>query len=165
MWIVAGILLGLVVLAALVGFHSGPHTHVAAGILGLVAALWLVIMALDGHSAPALWALLSADLVVSAGVGVMGWFGLSSPATSRRRTSLEGEEGVALGELDPEGVVSVRGEHWSARSLNGKVRAGGRVQVVKAQGVRLEVWAEEPEVEPCPPGPELEPGRSKETGS
>ena len=37
MWVIAGVLLGLVVLVSLIGFHVGPHAHVAAGILGLAA--------------------------------------------------------------------------------------------------------------------------------
>ncbi len=162
MWIVAGILLGLVVLSAVVGFHSGPHSHVFAGVCGLVAAIWLVIMAVEGRSAPVLWALLSADLVVSAGLGVMGWLGLSSPpGGTHRHMRLEGAEGVALGDLQPDGVVSVRGEHWSAHSVNGNVSAGGRVQVVSARGVRLEVWAEDPADET----PEIEAGENKETST
>lgn len=170
MWIVAGILLGLVVLASVIGFHTGPHSHVFAGACGLAAAVWLVIMALAGRSAPLLWALLSADLVVSGGVGVMGWLGLSNRGRETpRRIRLEGSEGVALGDLGPEGVVSVRGEHWSARSVNGKVRAGGRVQVIRASGVRLDVWAEDPELEPAGGepvvGPGENPGENRETSA
>jgi membrane-bound ClpP family serine protease len=170
MWVIAGILLGLVVLTALVGFHSGPHSHVFAGALGVVAAIWLVVMAIEGRSAPLLWALLSADLVVSAGVGLMGWFGLKHRATGgNRRMRLEGVEGVALGELGPEGIVSIRGEHWSARSVNGRVRPGGRVQVIRAEGVRLDVWAEDPESEPEPKltqaAPTLDAGENKEKGT
>lgn len=166
MWIVAGILLGLVVLASLVGFHSGPHSHLFAGVCGLVAAVWLVVMAVDGRSTPMLWTLLSADLVVSAGVGVMGWFGLSRPAGgTHRRMRLEGTEGVALGDMTPEGTVSVRGEHWSARSVNGRVRAGGRVQVIRADGVRLEVWAEEPERELAEGTLDTGPSENKETNT
>ena len=166
MWVIAGILLGLVVLASLVGFHSGPHSHLAAGIIGLVAAVWLVIMAVVGRSAPLLWALLSADLVISAGVGVMGWFGLSHRATGPPRTTrLEAAEGVALSDLAPEGTVSVRGEQWSARSLNGRARAGGRVQVIGVSGIHLEVWAEEPEPEPNDGEPKLDAGGSRETST
>lgn len=145
MWIVAGVLLGLVVLSALVGFHSGPHAHAAAGVIGVAAAAWLVLMAVSGRSGPALWALLSADLVVSAGVGVMAWSGLSSrhAAGGQHLPALEGAEGVAVSDLVPEGIVRVRGEQWSAVSLNGRVRAGTRVQVLHVAGVRLEVWGEE----------------------
>ncbi len=34
MWVILGILLGLVVLAALLGFHIGPHSHAVAGAAG-----------------------------------------------------------------------------------------------------------------------------------
>jgi membrane-bound ClpP family serine protease len=147
MWIIAGVLLGLMVLVGLVGFHTGPHSHVVAGVLGALAAAWLVVMALDGRSSSLLWALLSADLVVSTGLGALAWKGLSAAADAadpeaRRRLS-EGTEGVALTALTPEGIVRVRGEDWSAVSRNGDVPAGGHVQVLRAAGLRLEVWREE----------------------
>ena len=49
MWVIAGVLLGLVVLVSLVGFHLGPHVHVAAAACGLVAGAWFVWMAFDGR--------------------------------------------------------------------------------------------------------------------
>jgi membrane-bound ClpP family serine protease len=58
-------------------------------------------------------------------------------------TRLEGVSGTAISELNPDGTVRVRGESWSAHSLNGRVPAGGTVQVINAKGVRLEVWGEE----------------------
>lgn len=145
MWFVAGVLLGVVVLGALIGFHTGPHTHVVAGAAGLVAAAWLLVMALAGRSTAVLWVLFSADLVVSAGVAVMAAVGLShrGRTTTARVGRVEGAEGVALSDLSPEGIVRVNGEQWSAVSLNGTVRARSRVQVIRAGGVRLEVWGEE----------------------
>jgi len=150
MWIIAGVLLGLVVLAAVVGFHSGPHSHVAASLIGAAAAAWLVFMAVSGRSGSLLWALLSADVVLSAGVGVMAWKGLSSrhAASGQHVPALEAAEGVALSDLVPEGVVRVRGEEWSAVCVNGTARAGSGVQVLRVAGVRLEVWGEEAEAEP-----------------
>ena len=146
MWVIAGVLLGLVVLAALLGFHVGPHAHLAAGIFGVIAAIWLVAMAVDGRSAPLLWALLSADVVVSAGLGMLGWKGLTTrthPA-ERRMVSLEGSEGVAVSDLNPGGIVRVNGEDWSATAANGAAHAGASVQVLGVKGVRLEVWVESP---------------------
>ena len=147
MWVVAGVLLGLVVLVSLTGFHAGPHAHLLAGALGVVAAAWFVAMAADGRSAPVLWALLSSDLVVSAGVVFLAYKGLSAGRTyvsTRHRVSPEAAQGVAVSDLDPNGLVRVRGETWSAVSVNGTVRSGAPVQVVRAEGVRLEVWGEEP---------------------
>ena len=144
MWIIAGVLLGVVVLASLIGFHTGPHTHVAAGILGVVAAVWLVAMAVDGRSPSLVWSLFTADLVVSAGVGVMGWYGLSHQAGFGYHPGrLEGAEGVAVNELAPDGIVQVRGEQWSAHAVNGPVAPGTPVQVLRATGVHLEVWGEQ----------------------
>ena len=145
MWVIAGVLLGLMVLVGLAGFRTGPHSHVVAGILGALAALWLVVMAIDGRSAPVLWALLSADVVVSSGIGVLAWKGLTAPAPSssgRQGGVTEGAEGIALTPLTPDGVVRIRGEDWSAVSRNGDVPTGGRVQVIR-MGVRLEVWRED----------------------
>src|SRR5208283_865067 len=145
MWVIAGVLLGLVVLASLIGFHVGPHAHVAAGILGALAAVWLVVMALDGRSAPVLWALLSADVVVSGGIGTLACKGLTTTDTYAGRHMImpDGAEGVAVGDLDPEVIVRVNGENWSAVALNAPVRAKTPVQVLRAKGVRLEVWGDQ----------------------
>ena len=149
MWIVAGVLLGTMVLASLVGFHSGPHAHAVAGVFGVIVAAWFVYMVVEGRSAPVLWALLGADLVVSAGVGITAWKGLTGRnAAGYHLSSLESAEGVAISDLVPQGIVRVRGEQWSAVSVNGTVGAGTRVQVLRAAGVRLEVWGED--TEPAP---------------
>lgn len=146
MWVIAGLLLGLVVVASLVGYHAGPHTHVLAGVLGIVAAVWLAIMVFDGQSLSLLVALLGADLVVSIGIGALAWHGLRTrplEASGHRLSSLESAEGIAMSELDPGGIVRVQGENWSAESLNGTLRSGTRVQVIRVDGVRLAVWGEE----------------------
>lgn len=146
MWIVAGILLGLVVLAAAAGTHAGPHAHLVSSITGAVAAIWLVVMAALGYADPLLYVLLAADVTMS---GVMGTFAvkaLRSPgalgAANEPPASVEGKMGRAVSDLDPEGVVRVGGEEWTALSLNGSVRRGEEVQVINVKGVRLEVWGE-----------------------
>jgi membrane-bound serine protease (ClpP class) len=147
MWIAAGVLIGLVVIASLAGFHLGPHVHFAAGVLGIVAAAWLVMMLIQGRSASAVWALLAAVLVVSAAAVAVGWVGLSGRGTvAYHPERIEGAEGIAVNDLAPDGLVRVRGEQWSATSVNGTARAGTRVQVLRVSGLRLDVWAEEPEV-------------------
>ena len=157
MWIVAEVLLGLVVLGLLIGLHSGPHAHIGAGAIGVIGAAWLVFMAVSGRSAPVLWALLLVDLVVSIAVVALAWKGLSGRHTiepvhhhieERQLGSLEAAEGVAVSALTPEGIVRVRGEHWSAVSVNGPVPADTKVQVLRAGGVRLEVWGENGEIGP-----------------
>ena len=148
MWIVTGVLLGLVCLAALCGFHFGPHAHAVAGAVGLLAAGWLIYALLDAGPGHSLWWLLGADLVVSAGLGALAWFGLSRSREATERyhlSSLEGSLGTVVSDLAPEGVIRVGGEQWSAVSLNGTAPASTRVQVLRAAGVRLEVWGEEAE--------------------
>ena len=141
-----------------------PARHiVAATAVGIVTAAWFVLMAVDGHSAPVLWALLSADLVVSAGVGIMAWSGLKHVSSAegvavRHLSSIESAEGVAVSDLADEGIVRVHGEEWTAVSVNGTVRAGSRVQVLRAAGVHLEVWGEEAEAEATPASFQLDRG-------
>ena len=42
MWIVAGVLLGLVVFSSIFGFHIGPHAHAVAAVAGIAAAGFLI---------------------------------------------------------------------------------------------------------------------------
>jgi membrane-bound ClpP family serine protease len=163
MWVVAGVLLGLVILSSLTGFHTGPHAHVVAGVAGVLAAAWIVFMLADGRSGPLLWALLGADVVVAAGMSVTAWKGLTARSTlGHHLTALESAEGVAVSDLEPGGIVRVRGEQWSALAVNGTVRAGGRIQVLRAEGVRLEVWGEETEAGTTEEITSLDSGERKE---
>jgi len=149
MWVIAGVLLGVVLLAGLAGVHTGPHAHGVAVVGGIAVAAWFLFMAADGHSTTTLWSLLGADLVVSLSLALMVWRALRHvPGTGSPYNSLEAEEGVAVSDLAPNGIVQVRGEHWSAASVNGTVRSGTRVQVIRDGGVRLEVWGEDAEATP-----------------
>ena len=146
MWVVAGVLLGLFVVAVAAGFHTGPHTHLGAVFFGVLAGAWLLVMIVQGRPLATLLALLVSVVVVTAGAGVMAFQGLRAhprDAATFRARSVAGAEGVAVTDLDPDGIVRVRGEDWSARSANGAVRHGGRVQVLGAKGVHLEVWGED----------------------
>ncbi len=146
MWIITGFLLGLVCLAAVVGFHVGPHAHAVAVAMGALVAGWFIYLMAQRGPGPVLWTLLGADLIVGVGVGVLAWKGLSGSSNvteSQHRSPLEGAEGIAVSQLAPDGIVSVQGEHWSAISVNGAVAASTPVQVLRAVGVRLEVWGED----------------------
>jgi membrane-bound ClpP family serine protease len=141
MWIVAEVLLGMFVLLVGVGWHTGPHSQAVGFAFGVAAAIWLLVMAVLGQSRALLWTLFSADVVTSAGVGYLVRQALKSAgARPSRTTSIEGLEGLALTDLRPEGIVRVRGEQWSAISLNGDVANGSTIQVVDAKSVRLGVW-------------------------
>jgi membrane protein implicated in regulation of membrane protease activity len=143
MGVIAGVLVGLVVLAILVGFHTGPHTHLAAGALGLLVAAPLAVLAAEANSSGGLWALLGGDLTLSAGIAFLAWRALAGEHRARsehRLLARRGEQGVAVSDLDPEGIVRLRGEDWTALAVNAPVRRGSAVQVVGGGGVRLEVW-------------------------
>lgn len=144
MWIGVGVLLGLVVVASVFGFHFGPHGHVLAAGLGALAAIWLLIMGATGESRPLLWVLLGADVAISGGLGALAWNGLKFSHSEHHVVGapLVGAEGVALTDLVPQGIVRIRGESWSASSVNGTAEAGSAVQVIDGSGVRLNVWCE-----------------------
>lgn len=147
MWVVAGVLLGVVVLAALAGFHAGPHAHAVSAVAGGAAAVWLVVMALTGDARPLLYVLLGADVTVSGTLGVTAYRALRGMPAGvgpvHDTKAIEGEMGVAVSDLDPTGVVRVRGEEWSAEAVNGPVRAGTAVQVLEVEGIRVRVWGED----------------------
>src|ERR1700728_2477153 len=119
MWIGVGVLLGLVVVASVLGFHVGPHGHLVGAGLGIAAAIWLVVMAATGQSAPLLWVLFGADLAISGGLATLAWRGLKvqdEHLLGSAPGSLVGAEGIAVSDLVPGGLVRVRGENWSATS-------------------------------------------------
>ena len=128
----------------------------AAGGLGVLAALGLVSFAFGNIllftpyrpvSASAADVVLGPWLAAGAGaalVGASAWL-LRVVAKARRGVALMGPEaligrvGVAVSELSPDGIVRIEGELWSAHAGAAPVRAGEEVQVVRAEGVTLEV--------------------------
>ena len=146
MWVITGVLLGLVVLGTLIGLHSGPHGHIAAGVLGLVVGVFLLVLSIERSASTLLYVLIAGDLTVSVGLGLLAWRGLANRdrfVTDHRALVPTGAEGVAVTDLDPQGIVKVQGEDWSAVAINAPVPAGTQVQVVRRGGVRLEVWGQE----------------------
>ena len=59
------------------------------------------------------------------------------------RESLDGKEGYVVERLNPNGIVHVAGEQWSASLAPGEMplKKGERVKVEKVEGVRLIVSA------------------------
>lgn len=140
---IAGILLGLAVLAAVAGLHLGYHAHLAATVLGAVAAVCLVIIAAGGGHPAWLWGVLAGDVAFTALVGVWGWRGVAAGRAAlpeRHLLTGSGATGVAVSDLDPDGIVTVNGERWSAVAVNAPVHKGCAVQVVGRGGVKLQVW-------------------------
>jgi membrane-bound serine protease (ClpP class) len=64
---------------------------------------------------------------------------------AQRRTGMmlvrvpQGARGIALTDLDPEGVVQIQSETWSATTGEGPVKAGQAVEVIDSDGLRVRV--------------------------
>jgi len=52
---------------------------------------------------------------------------------------LIGESGQAQSLLDPDGVVLIHGEQWSARSQSGRIESGETIEVQAVEGLKLKV--------------------------
>ena len=131
--------------ASVTGAHAGGH-----GLIGPLVAVglgvgWLVAAASLGSGAALAWWLAGTTVVTSAlGVAVaLPVLGYRKMPAITGSGSLVGLEGQAVTDLTPTGVVSVRGESWTADALHGSIRAGSVVRVAAAEGVRLRVWSEE----------------------
>lgn len=59
---------------------------------------------------------------------------------------LIGRVGLAKSALNPEGVVFLDGSLWNAESVDGKVEAGAKVEVVAVEGLRLKVKRHQPQL-------------------
>lgn len=64
---------------------------------------------------------------------------LKEPQQFRGQRHIVGQEGVALTDLAPEGVVRVAGEEWSARTTGETVAEGGQIWVYEVDGLVLVV--------------------------
>jgi membrane-bound serine protease (ClpP class) len=80
------------------------------------------------------------------------------PSDDRMR--VVGQTGIVQHDLDPEGIVQVASESWSARSAGGPIPMGTPVRVLEVDGLRLLVEPVEEEA-PAVPGP----ARRNEGGS
>jgi membrane-bound serine protease (ClpP class) len=84
---------------------------------------------------------------VSLASGALSFFIVTKAVRARRRpvtTGLEGmvgEVGVVRRELNPEGIVFIHGEFWSAISEEGTIEEGKSVRVIAIEGLRLRVRA------------------------
>ncbi len=63
----------------------------------------------------------------------------NQPQQFRGQRRIVGQEGVAVTALDPEGVVRVGGEEWSARTMDTAVAEGEQIWVYDVEGLALVV--------------------------
>ena len=136
---------GIVLLVASAVFFLLELKHPGIGIptAGGVACLILGGLLLFDPSVPG--ARVSPWLLGAVAAGAALFFGFLVRAALRARhlpvsSGLEGmvgEQGLALGDLDPRGLVRAQRETWSAESNAGPIPAGSAVRVVGLAGVRL----------------------------
>ncbi len=90
---------------------------------------------------------ISPVVIIVLGLLMAGFFVLLLGAAVRARNfpvvsgveSLVGVPGIAISDLTPRGMVRVKGEEWSAESLDGSIMNGEPIKVVKVEGLRLQV--------------------------
>ena len=146
MWVFAGILLGLVVLASLFGFHAGPHAHLVAGALGALAATVLLVMAVEGDASELSWLLLRWRSGAFGRSGSRGLAGFGQTGPDRRPPSGAGSHRSGRGGRERprprrHSESARRGLERDSGQRPGQVGDGGAGR--GPGGVRLEVWGEE----------------------
>jgi membrane-bound serine protease (ClpP class) len=90
-------------------------------------------------------------VIAALGATLVGFFAFALSAAVRGRKSpvvsgrqaLIGASGVARSDLDPTGIVHVRGEMWTAIAQGRAIREGESVRVLAVEGLRLRVVAQE----------------------
>jgi membrane-bound ClpP family serine protease len=155
MLLLAIVLVVVVVVGVAVGMHAGPHGLLAGAGLAAIGALVLgVTLAFGGSSVSGVLGWGAVGLMGAVGVGATGLSVASLrkaaavPSVEASTTaSLLGAEGVALTDLAPTGTVRVQGETWTAQAIEGTIRKGARVFVADRQGLRLQVWTDEPDLQ------------------
>ena len=138
---------GLIVLAMLafaVDVQVGiPRFWTGVGIVFTIIGSWFLFEPIPGSSMRPSW------LALTAGIGgIVLTFIVGMPSMVRTRFAtptigrewMIGEEGVAIGAVDPEGFVQVRGARWRARTNRATPLADGdALRVAAIDGVTLDV--------------------------
>lgn len=107
-----------------------------------IAVLALVVLIL--------WALdvkIPVYLMVIIGLvaGIFVFFVHRSIVPSLRRRKVTGKEGMIgqIGEVtqdcSPRGIIKVKDEYWTAKSLSGDIKVGEEVEIVSIDGLKVEV--------------------------
>lgn len=145
---VAGLLLiAFAILLFIADLKVPGHGVLTAG--GVIAFIFGAIL-LTEHQAPILQ--ISVRLILAVALLLAGFFLFAVGAGVRAQRSahrsggerLVGAVGVARSRLDPEGMVYVQGEMWSAIAVDGPIADGQAVRVISLEGLRVRVRPEPP---------------------
>jgi membrane-bound ClpP family serine protease len=104
----------------------------------LILGFWLL---------PAAGIIIPPPIIIGSMVLWLGWsvFTYRKGTTSLERKPVDGladmkdMTGEALEDMQPDGMVKIRGELWSARSVSGNIAGGTKVVVVARNGLKLSV--------------------------
>jgi len=138
---------GLALIALGIGLFIAELKVVTHGVLSAVGAVFLILGSLMLFSPlEPFWHVSKLVILVMAGMVTgffvfLAWLGLRAQLSkvASGRESLIGLEGVVVTALEPEGIVHVEGEDWTAVSPAGRLKKGTKVVVKKADGIKLEV--------------------------
>ncbi len=142
----AGLLLiGFSILLFIADIKVPAHGVLTVG--GVIAFVFGAIL-LTQRQAPILQISLRLILAVAALLAAFFLFAVSAGVRAQRAKPRSGGErlvdaiGIARTRIDPEGMVHVQGEMWSAISVAGPIDDGQAVRVVSLDGLRLRVKPE-----------------------
>jgi membrane-bound serine protease (ClpP class) len=104
----------------------------------LILGFWLV---------PAAGIIIPAPIIIGSMVLWLGWsvftYRKGTRALERKPVNglvdMKGMTGEAIEDMRPDGMVKIRGELWSARSVSGDIAGGTKVVVVARNGLKLSV--------------------------
>ncbi|MDA8196132.1 MAG: NfeD family protein [Actinomycetota bacterium] len=142
--------IALTVIVLLIGFHFGPHSTIASGLLSAtLAVIAIVLLATQKNGTVKIHSLLliASGLISFASIAsiALGSRGLKQAAKGfsmggdRNLSKLIGKTGTATSAIDPLGTVSVAGESWSAESVSGPIPKGSQIYVQEADQIHLKV--------------------------
>jgi membrane-bound serine protease (ClpP class) len=136
------VLIGVGVFGFCVDLQAGvPRVWTAVGAILLVIGSLFLYRGVGISFLGLAVGVLGTPLFMVAGLPVMIRSRFSTPTIGRQ--SLVGEMGVALGPVEPEGTVEVRGAPWRARTNRATpIAVGDRIRVVSIDGLLLEVEPE-----------------------
>ena len=134
------ILIGLAFVLFFADLKAPTH-----GVLTVGGVVSLVAGALLLFNSPLYRVSIAAVVAVAVVTGLFFAFAVAKVVMAHRKPAVTGKEGL-VGELaetrtflEPEGKVFLKGELWDATALDGPIGAGETVEVVAADGFRLQV--------------------------
>jgi membrane-bound serine protease (ClpP class) len=136
---------GLTLIVIGIGLFIAELKVVTHGVLSTVGAVCLVLGSLMLFSPlEPFWHVSRLVILVMSGLVTafflfLAWLGLKAQMAraASGRESLAGRVGEVVETLDPEGIVHVDGEDWSAVSETGRLKKGSRVVIKGYSGIKL----------------------------